>query len=49
MPVDLDVDLLVTQGELMTAAKAAAEGARALRERGWWLRAEPARNGRRAN
>src|SRR3982750_4731860 len=24
---------------------AAAEGARALRERGWWLRAEPARNG----
>jgi hypothetical protein len=29
----------------MTAAKAATEGARALRERGWWLRAEPAARG----
>src|SRR3954454_10025500 len=42
VPVDLDVDLLVTQGELMAAASAGAVVAREVRERGWSLRAEPA-------
>ena len=45
VPVDLDVDLLVTQGELMTAAKAAAEGARALRRARLVAQAEPAARG----
>ena len=45
LAVDIDVDLLVTQGELMRAAAQAAEARRALADRGWWLRAEPARRG----
>src|SRR3954454_17193544 len=45
LPVDLDVDLLVTEGELARAVREAAAARRALAARGWWLRARPARNG----
>ena len=46
LPVDLDVDLLVTQGELMRAVREAAAAARALRERGaGGCAPSPARNG----
>src|SRR5919206_2443273 len=45
VPVDLDVDLLVTQGELMTAVSAGAVVAREVRERGWALRVEPTARG----
>ena len=37
VPVDLDVTLVTTQGELMRAASLAAAGKRGVDERGWWL------------
>jgi hypothetical protein len=43
LPVDLDVDLLVTWGELSRVAREAAAARRALAARGWWLRARPPR------
>jgi hypothetical protein len=43
LPVDLDVTLLTTQGDLMRAAGQAAEAQQALAERGWWLAPERAR------
>jgi hypothetical protein len=48
VPVDLDVDMLVSQGELMRAAAEVAIIAREVRERGWSLRAEPAAREREA-
>jgi hypothetical protein len=46
LPVDIDVDLLITQGELMRAVREAARIKAALAEKGWWVAAEAARNGR---
>jgi hypothetical protein len=45
LPVDLDIDLLVTLDDLMRAARQAAAARRDLAARGWWLRAGAARNG----
>jgi hypothetical protein len=43
LPVDLGVDLLVTRAELARAGRLAREARAAIAERGWWLRAEPAK------
>src|SRR5690348_3317004 len=45
LPVDHDVDLLVTEGELMRGARLAVVAKRTLEARGWWLLAAPAARG----